>query len=100
MALRTHGPGADRPLSRAPDPVLIHREHAVSGLDVFGPPFVGSPSLSEGHADVIPLTKAVRPRGETAYRALLGHTCVCAACRCAPCPVAVRLTRVWREGRQ
>ncbi|MGW1843343.1 hypothetical protein [Streptomyces sp. NPDC001966] len=49
---------------------------------------------------MIPLTKTVRSRGDEAYRAFLGHTCTCAACRCAPCPVAVRLGRVWREGRR
>ncbi|MET9916069.1 hypothetical protein ABZZ04_03170 [Streptomyces sp. NPDC006435] len=48
---------------------------------------------------MISLTKPVRSPGDEAYRALLGHTCACAACRCAPCPVAAGLTRVWRQAR-
>ncbi|MFD8852577.1 hypothetical protein [Streptomyces sp. NPDC059604] len=48
---------------------------------------------------MITLTKYARSRGDQAYRVLLGHTCCCAACRRAPCPVAVRLARVWREVR-
>ncbi len=39
--------------------------------------------------------------GDTAYRALLGHTATCAACRVGvACAVAVRLGRVWREVRR
>lgn len=34
------------------------------------------------------------------YRILLGHTYACSDCRCAPCPVAVRLTREWRAARR
>lgn len=38
---------------------------------------------------------------DTAYRALLGHTTTCAACRAgASCPTAVRLGRAWREARR
>ncbi|MFD8823543.1 hypothetical protein ACFV1C_14425 [Streptomyces sp. NPDC059605] len=57
------------------------------------------PHLLEGARPVITLTKYARSRGDQAYRVLLGHTCCCAACRRAPCPVAVRLARVWREVR-
>ncbi|MDX5574371.1 hypothetical protein PV779_32390 [Streptomyces sp. ID01-9D] len=39
--------------------------------------------------------------GEKAYRTWLGHTQRCATCRAGvPCPMAVRLGRVWREARR
>ncbi|MFF2959626.1 hypothetical protein ACFVT1_12060 [Streptomyces sp. NPDC057963] len=47
---------------------------------------------------MITLTKSVP--GEAEYRALLGHTYACAACRCSPCPTALRLSRTWREARR
>ncbi|MCI4040279.1 hypothetical protein MQC87_03675 [Streptomyces sp. TRM75563] len=38
---------------------------------------------------------------DTAYRALLGHTMTCTACRTgAICPDATKLVRVWRETRR
>lgn len=38
---------------------------------------------------------------DTAYRTLLGHTVVCPTCRAgAPCVIAARLGRAWREARQ
>ncbi|GAB2922136.1 hypothetical protein GCM10027028_19810 [Streptomyces sundarbansensis] len=38
---------------------------------------------------------------DTAYRALLGHTTTCTACRTgAVCPDAAKLVRVWRETRR
>ncbi|MFD0421690.1 hypothetical protein [Streptomyces parvus] len=38
---------------------------------------------------------------DTAYRALLGHTTTCTACRTgAICPDAAKLVRVWRETRR
>ncbi|WP_103530184.1 hypothetical protein [Streptomyces sp. SM11] len=38
---------------------------------------------------------------DTAYRALLGHTTACTACRTgANCPDATKLVRVWRETRR
>lgn len=38
---------------------------------------------------------------DTAYRAWLGHTATCAACRVGvACAVAVRLGRVWRAVRR
>ncbi|MEU5371023.1 hypothetical protein ABZ362_18945 [Streptomyces sp. NPDC005951] len=39
--------------------------------------------------------------GDTAYKAWLGHTQFCAACRAGVCcPTAVRLGRAWREARR
>ncbi|OLO33700.1 hypothetical protein PZ61_0226605 [Streptomyces sp. MNU77] len=38
---------------------------------------------------------------DTAYRALLGHTMTCTACRNGTiCPDATKLVRVWRETRR
>ncbi|MFI1220894.1 MULTISPECIES: hypothetical protein [unclassified Streptomyces] len=38
---------------------------------------------------------------DTAYRALLGHTMTCTACRTGTiCPAATKLVRVWRETRR
>lgn len=38
---------------------------------------------------------------DTAYRALLGHTMACAACRTGVnCPTATKLVRAWREARR
>ncbi|MDX2922826.1 hypothetical protein PV370_33745 [Streptomyces sp. NE06-03C] len=38
---------------------------------------------------------------DTAYRALLGHTMACTACRTgAICPDATKLVRAWRETRR
>ncbi|GGS34095.1 hypothetical protein GCM10010253_04440 [Streptomyces badius] len=38
---------------------------------------------------------------DTAYRALLGHTTTCTACRTGEiCPDAAKLVRVWRETRR
>ncbi|MFF8716144.1 hypothetical protein ACF07T_32635 [Streptomyces sp. NPDC015184] len=49
---------------------------------------------------VITLTKPVGSPDD-AYRALLGHTYSCAACRAgAHCTTAVRLGRAWREARR
>lgn len=39
--------------------------------------------------------------GDATYRAWLGHTQFCAACRAGVCcPTAVRLGRAWREARR
>ncbi|MGW5273616.1 hypothetical protein ACWEQP_13710 [Streptomyces sp. NPDC004044] len=46
------------------------------------------------------LSKPV-PAPEAAYRTLIGHTVVCAACRAgAACATVVRLGRAWREARR
>ncbi|WP_329307046.1 hypothetical protein OG322_26650 [Streptomyces sp. NBC_01260] len=47
------------------------------------------------------VTAAVRPAQDHAYRAWLGHTLACAACRAgAACTTVVRLGHAWRQARQ
>lgn len=39
--------------------------------------------------------------GDREYKALLGHTVACTACRSTgPCPTAVSLARSWRKTRR
>ncbi|MFD5975582.1 hypothetical protein [Streptomyces bacillaris] len=46
-------------------------------------------------------TTKAEPTDDAAYRAWIGHTATCAACRAgAACSTAVRLGRSWREARR
>ncbi|WP_176725310.1 hypothetical protein [Streptomyces sp. DvalAA-19] len=46
-------------------------------------------------------TTGAEQTDDVAYRAWIGHTTTCAACRAgAACPTAVRLGRAWREARR
>lgn len=50
---------------------------------------------------MVMLTK-LSPAPDASYRAFLGHTTTCVACRSAPrpCLTAVELGRAWREARR
>lgn len=56
--------------------------------------------LLEGTPPVKTTTRAEQT-DDVAYRAWIGHTTTCAACRAGvACPTAVRLGRAWREARR
>ncbi|MFE6766379.1 hypothetical protein [Streptomyces sp. NPDC057689] len=58
------------------------------------------PALHRHHGGGCLVTSTARTRMEHEYKAWLGHTITCIACRAgAPCATATRLGRAWRQGR-